>query len=192
MGVKRKEVCWFYKYKECKSGKKCSYFHPPSVRQKERDRYRDRLSESQDYGRSVNGRQNDKRIPHAPHNTDEYKYRNKYNYGSYRDHANSHQGSRSHQYPQKSYSSEKQNQSTHFLGYLRNPNYRPTETKLRPTPVEERLLMALRVSKRSQAAGFLQDGRTRDHSFIYFLHKYPPKFSCGKYPKVVNQERTEK
>merc|ERR1711874_355064 len=48
--VKRKEVCWFYKYKECKSGKKCSYLHPPSVRQKERDRYRDRLSESQDYG----------------------------------------------------------------------------------------------------------------------------------------------
>merc|ERR1711874_746856 len=87
--VKRKEVCWFYKYKECKSGKKCSYLHPPSVRQKERDRSRDRLFESQDYGRSVNGRHGKRRIPHAPHNTDEYKYRNKYNYGSYRDHANS-------------------------------------------------------------------------------------------------------
>ena len=26
---KRKTVCWFYKYRECKSGKKCSYWHPP-------------------------------------------------------------------------------------------------------------------------------------------------------------------
>ena len=53
--VKRKQVCWFYKYRECKFGKNCSYWHPPGVRQKDRDRYRDRLFESRDYGRSVNG-----------------------------------------------------------------------------------------------------------------------------------------
>merc|ERR1711874_679862 len=110
---------------------------------------------SQDYDRSVNGTHNGKQIPHAPHNTDEYKYRNMYNYGSYRDHANSHQGSRSHQHPQKSYSSEKQNQSTHFLGYRRNPNYRPTptEAELRPTPVEERLLTALRECVQTESGG---------------------------------------
>ena len=150
--VKRKKVCWFYKYMACKFGNSCSYWHPPGVRQKERDRYRDGLFDSRDYGRSVNGRHNGKQIPHNP---DGYKYQNMYNYGSYRDHANSHQGSRSHQYPQKSYSGEKQNQSTHFLRYRRNPNYgsTPTEAELRPTPVEEKLLRALRESVQTESGG---------------------------------------
>ena len=134
--VKRKQVCWFYKYRECKFGKNCSYWHPPGVRQKDRDRYRDRLFESRDYGRSVNGRHNGKRVPLDP---DEYRYQNMYNYGG-------HQGSRGHQYPQRVSSSKKQNQSTHFLGYRRNLNYgsTPTGAELRPTAVEERLLRALR------------------------------------------------
>ena len=37
--VKRKKVCWFYKYMACKFGNSCSYWHPPGVRQKDRDRY---------------------------------------------------------------------------------------------------------------------------------------------------------
>ena len=27
--VKRKKVCWFYKYMACKFGNSCSYWHPP-------------------------------------------------------------------------------------------------------------------------------------------------------------------
>ena len=146
------KVCWFYKYTECKSGKNCSYWHPPGVRQKERDRYSDGLFDSRDYGRSVNGRQNSKQIPHDPHNTDKYKYQNMYSYGINRDHANSHQGSRSQKYPQKSYSNEKQNQSTHFLGYRRNPNYGSTKAELRPTPAE-----LFKILKNY----FLQEGPTR-------------------------------
>ena len=48
--VKRKQVCWFYKYRECKFGKNCSYWHPPGLRQQDKDRYRDKLFESRDYG----------------------------------------------------------------------------------------------------------------------------------------------
>ena len=66
--VKRK-VCWFYKYRECKFGRKCSHWHPPDVRQKERDRYRDGLFDSRDNGRPVNGRHNGERLPHNPHNS---------------------------------------------------------------------------------------------------------------------------
>ena len=130
--VKRKQVCWFYKYRECKFGKNCSYWHPPGVRQKDRDRYRDRLFESRDYGRSVNDRHNGKRVPHDP---DGYKYQNMYNYGG-------HQGSRGHQYSQRGSSSKKQNQSTHFLG-----------AELRPTAEEERLLRALRECVQTKSGG---------------------------------------
>merc|ERR1711874_346101 len=100
--VKRKNACWFYMYRECRKGKKCSYWHPPGVRQKEGDRYRYGLFESRDHGQPVYSRHNGKRMPHNPHNTDDYKYQNMYNGGSYRDHAKSHRGSKSHQYPQKS------------------------------------------------------------------------------------------
>merc|ERR1711874_717381 len=106
-----------------------------------------------------------------------------------------HRGLRGHQYPQKIYSNEKQNQNTRFLGYRQNPNHglTSTETERRPIPAEERLLRLLReLSKRRQAVGFLRDGRTRDHPFIYFPHKHPPKFSCGKYPKSISQERKKK
>ena len=130
--VKRKQVCWFYEYRECKFGKNCSYWHPPGVRQKDRDRYRDRLFESRDYGRSVNDRHNGKRVPHDP---DGYKYQNRYNYGG-------HQGSRGHQYSQRGSSSKKQNQSTHFLG-----------AELRPTAEEERLLRALRECVQTKSGG---------------------------------------
>merc|ERR1711874_2324 len=61
---KRNTVCWFYKYKECKSGKKCSYWHPPDVRQKERDRYSYVSFKSRDHGRTVNGRNNSEQRPY--------------------------------------------------------------------------------------------------------------------------------
>ena len=149
-----RKVCWFYKYRECKFGRKCSHWHPPDVRQKERDRYRDGLFDSRDNGRPVNGRHNGEKLPHNPHNTDEYTYQNVYNHGSYRDHVSGHQDSRSQQYQQKSYSNEKKNQSKHFLGYQKNPNYRsiPTEAEQRPTP--EELFKILRNY-------FLQEGPAR-------------------------------
>ena len=128
---KKEQVCWFYKYRVCKFGKYCSYGHPPRVRREEGDRYRDRLFESRDYGRSVNDRQNDKRVPLDP---DEYKHQ-KYNYGG-------HQNSRG----QRVSSDREQNQNTHFLGYRRNLNYgsAPTSAELRPTAAEKRLLRVLR------------------------------------------------
>ena len=132
---KREQVCWFYKYRVCKFGKNCSYGHPPRVRREEGDRYRDRLFESQDYGRSVNDRQNGNRVPLDP---DEYKHQ-KYNYGG-------HQDSRGRKYPQRVSSNEEQNHNTHFLGYRRNLNYgsAPTSAEVRPTAAEIRLIRVLR------------------------------------------------
>merc|ERR1711874_370212 len=128
---KRNTVCWFYKYKECKSGKKCSYWHPPDMRQKERDRYSDVSFKSRDHGRTVNDRNNSEQGPY---------------YRSRRDHADGHRGLRGHQYPQKIYSNEKQNQNTRFLGYRQNPNHGLTST-------EERLLRLLRECIQTETGG---------------------------------------
>merc|ERR1711874_552304 len=113
---------------------------PPDVRQKERDRYRDVSFESRDHGRPVNGRQNSEQRPY---------------YRSYRDHENGHRGLRSHQYPQKIYSNEKQNQNTRFLGYRQNPNHglTPIEAERTLTPVEERLLRVLRKCIQTETDG---------------------------------------
>ena len=129
------QVCWFYKYRVCKFGKNCSYRHPPGLEREEKDRYRDRLFESRDYGRSVNGRQNGKRVPRDP---DDYKHQ-KYNYRGHRD-------SRGHNYPQRVSSNKEQNQNTYFLGDRRNLNYgsTPTMAELRLTAAEVKLLRVLR------------------------------------------------
>merc|ERR1711874_771631 len=111
---------------------------PPDVRQKERDRYSDVSFKSRDHGRIVNDRHNSEQRPY---------------YRSHRDHADGHRGLRSHQYPQKFYSNEKQNQNTRFLGYRQNPNYGLTSTERRPTPAEERLLRLLRECIQTETGG---------------------------------------
>merc|ERR1712121_465339 len=107
VGKKSKKICWFYRYRTCRFGDNCIYWHPPGVRQREGwDRYRDR--NYKDHEKNYRGPSNS--LPNE-----------KYNWQT-----------KNHQYPQRGRPNDNHNHNhnTHFLGSQWDPKNWPTPMEM--------------------------------------------------------------